>query len=182
MLCTPARRPVKSPEAAPKINNSNPFIYLQVTAAVLYKLQRAAYEEYSGDDPLSFEEWCQETRQKSIQFRFCDIALTLELCVLVFVRAIRTADFSLYKASLKMLVPWMFALDHVNYARWLPVHIRDLVNLEHTHPALYQHFQDGRFVARITEKVFSAIALDQAHEQQNARLKGDGGKYLKIVK
>ncbi|KAK3926365.1 Centromere-associated protein E [Frankliniella fusca] len=147
----------------------------QVTAAALYKLQRAAYEEYSGDDPLSFEEWCQETRQKSIQFRFWDIALALELCVLVFVRAIRTADFGLYKAALKMLVPWMFALDHVNYARWLPVHIRDLVNLEHTHPALYQHFQDGRFVARLTEKKFSAIALDQAHEQQNARLKGDGG-------
>ncbi|KAK3925234.1 hypothetical protein KUF71_002620, partial [Frankliniella fusca] len=100
----------------------------QVTAAALYRLQVAAYEEYSSDDPLTFEDWRHEMRKSSVQFRFWDIALQLELTVLLLVRATRTANFCLYKKALKMLAPWFFALDHVNYARWLPVHIRDLVS------------------------------------------------------
>lgn len=47
--------------------------------------------------------------------------------------------------------------------------------LEKTHPSVFEEFWAGGFVARKSKRSFSAIALDQAHEQCNARVKGDGG-------
>ena len=38
-----------------------------------------------------------------------------------------------------------------------------------------QHkFTDGHYTVKKTKRVFSAIPIDQAHEQNNARIKGDG--------
>lgn len=74
------------------------------------------------------------------------------------------------------MLPWFFALDMTNFARWAAVYITDLANLPDKHPDLYYEFQMGHFVARESIRPFSAIALDKGHEQVNARLKGDGGK------
>ena len=39
------------------------------------------------------------------------------------------------EAKLKVnIVPLFFAFDHINYARWATVHLRDLLMLEHSHP------------------------------------------------
>ena len=99
----------------------------------------------------------------------------MELCVFQFIRAIREGNFPLYKKSLVSLVPWMFSLDHINYARWMSVHIRDTGLLFSSHPVIHQEFTNGSFVVHKTEKVFSSIALDHAHEQVNAQVKGEGG-------
>ena len=69
----------------------------------------------------------------------------------------------------------MFALDHVNYARWLSVHIRDMATLQKSHPSVYQKFISGAFAVHKSTNAFSAIALDHAHEQENASIKGEGG-------
>ena len=73
------------------------------------------------------------------------------------------------------IVPWLFALDHINYARWLPVHIVDMLNLIKTHPGVYHEFMSGHFAVQKTNKVFSAISIDQCHEQMNKLIKGEGG-------
>lgn len=73
------------------------------------------------------------------------------------------------------IAPWLFALDHINYARWLPVHIRDMCELPVKHPVVFQQFTSGSFVVHKTKRPFSSIALDHAHEQENASIKGDGG-------
>ena len=46
-------------------------------------------------------------------------------------KSLRTADFPFYTDCLIKLAPWFFALDHINYARWVPVHVRDMINLIH---------------------------------------------------
>ena len=69
----------------------------------------------------------------------------------------------------------MFAMVHVNHAQWLSVHIRDLAALEENHRDVFCHFSSGALVARKTKRVFSSIALNQAHEQCNALVKGAGG-------
>ncbi|KAK3922266.1 Phosphoglycerate kinase [Frankliniella fusca] len=149
----------------------------EVTAAALYRLQIAAFEAGVGDcdDPMTFNQWRQKRREESVQFRYWDITMEIELTVLLIVRSLRCADFDLYVAALRKLVPWFFALNHTHYSRWLPVHIRDLENVHLTHPTLYHEFKQGKFVGRLSERIFSGLALDQCHEQQNARLKGDGG-------
>ena len=69
----------------------------------------------------------------------------------------------------------MFALDHVNYARWLSVHVRDMATLLRSHPSVYQKFTSGAFAVQKSKNAFSAIALGHAHEQENASIKGEGG-------
>ena len=88
----------------------------------------------------------------------------------------REGNFHEYVESLLCLIPWVFSLDHGNYARWLSVqYIRDMISLPEMHPSLYKDFCDGKFVARKTHRPFSVIALDQAHKQLNALIKGGGG-------
>ena len=109
------------------------------------------------------------------QFRFWHDVLEIELTVSEFVKANRTASFDLYKESLEHRLPWIFVLDHINYSRNLPVHLRDMCALEKLHPSVLKAFKDGKFVGQKTQRPFSCIALDQMHEQLIGSLKGDGG-------
>ena len=60
------------------------------------------------------------------------------------------------------------ALDHVNYSRWVPVHIRDMKSLPSPEFAVQYHW--------ILSKTNTIISRQfQAHEQENAFLKGAGG-------
>ena len=43
------------------------------------------------------------------------------------------------------------------------------------HPNVFQQFSSGSFIVHKTKRPLSAIALDHAHEQENASIKGDGG-------
>ena len=71
------------------------------------------------------------------------------------------------------IILWFFALDHCHYAGWVPVHIRDMENLP---TSIYnEFFENGHWVIQKTKNRFSAMPNDQAHEQNNALVKGSGG-------
>jgi len=151
----------------------------QVTAACLFILQNKAYSVYAktlenDEGPLEFTDWVYTMSKERPQFLYWNRTLLLELCVLQLVRATREGDFPLYKKSLVALAPWMFSLDHSNYATWLSVHIHDMCSLSLTHPEIHQEFTNRAFVVHKTDKVFSSIPLDHAHEQVNAHVKGKG--------
>ncbi len=152
----------------------------QVTAASLSVLQRDAYNQYTGmhpidDIPLTFGEWCKAQSDAHPQFRYWNMTISLELLVMQFVRSLREANFKLYVESLGQLAPWFFAMDRTHYSRWVPVHIRDMTQLENTHPSVYRQFVQGNFTVQKTARAFSSMALDQNHEQLNEVIKGDGG-------
>ena len=151
----------------------------QVTCACLYILLDRAYREGSmptdtGTMP-TFEEWCTQRAEESVHFNYWLKTLSLELLLLRKIRSIREANFQLYMESLTQIMPWMFALDHTNYSRWLSVHIRDMMTLGEKHPDVLREFEHGNFVVHKTTNNFSAIAIDQCHEQNNAMVKGSGG-------
>ena len=100
--------------------------------------------------------------------------LELETLLFMFIRSLRSADFDSFRRCLKEIIPWMFAMDHVHYSRWLSVFLHDLERLDDTNENIFQNFMEGRFVVNKTGKPFSCIAEDQAHEQNNKRIKGDG--------
>jgi hypothetical protein len=152
----------------------------QVTAASLYTLLRNAYEKYEenldqAEPKEEFSDWCSSQSVISPQFKYWLMTLNFEILILMFITSLRSGNFELYKASLTKLMPWFFALDHHNYARWLSVHIRDMNLLHITHPPMHKEFSDGKFVVYKSKAPFSSIAIDQAHEQNNALVKGDGG-------
>ena len=152
----------------------------QITACSLYKLLKAAYTDYlkeTEEQPKEvFETWCECRKQHSPMFHFWYMVLSMELVILLLIRSFREANFFLYCQSLAELIPYFFANNNVNYTRWLPIHYRDMVTLEKKHPQVAQEFQNGNFfVVHKSSRQFSAMAIDQAHEQANAVIKGDGG-------
>ena len=50
-----------------------------------------------------------------------------------------------------------------------------MLNLKEKHPQLAQEFKRGKFVVHKSSQEFSAMAIDQAHEQANGIIKADGG-------
>lgn len=89
----------------------------------------------------------------------------LELLLNQYLYSLQTGDSLLYISSLDGLMPYVFTLDHVHCARWLPVHILDMVQLKDTHPEVFEEFMKGNFVVHRSSHRFSSIALDQSHEQ-----------------
>ena len=151
----------------------------QVTACVLYILQKRAYDEYvavtdDNQEPIGFHDWCKAQADQYPQIKYWLTVPELEILVLGIVKSLRVGDFPLYVQSLNKLAPWMFALNQYNYAHWLPVHIRDMELLKERDPAIYEEFLSGKFVVHKTSHAFSMIALDHNHEQENAKIKGEG--------
>lgn len=127
----------------------------QVTAASLYILQRIAYAEYvnkvANGEPETFEDWKENLSKLHPQFLYWARVLELQIVCLQLVRSFREANFALYLQSLTQLVPWMFALDNVHYARWLSVHKRDMSELPNKHPDVFHQFSNGSFVVHNTD-------------------------------
>jgi len=73
------------------------------------------------------------------------------------VRSLRQSSFTMYLDALTQLAPWFPALDHINYARWIPVHLRDLAELTTKHPEVAKNFNAGNFTVQKTKRLFSAI-------------------------
>ena len=95
--------------------------------------------------------------------------------VLVYVRSLHQASFAMYVDALRELAVWFHAMDHTNYGRWILVHLRDMVELRSTHPEIAQEYRAGNFMVQETNRPFFTIPVDQAHEQNTAAIKGDGG-------
>ena len=137
----------------------------------LEKLQREAWECMSFQQDLPFESWKKKMINESPTFHFWSIVLQFEILVFIFIRAHRQKIFDLFVEGLEALVPWFFALDHTNYARWIPIHLRDM-------KALPTHAKDqlkNCWVIPKSQKKFSSMPIDQAHEQNNEFVKGSGG-------
>ena len=73
------------------------------------------------------------------------------------------------------MIPYFFANNNVNCARWIPINLLDMMVLEEQHPDAASEFHKGNFVIHKSRRDFSAMAIDQAHEQNNSIIKGDGG-------
>ena len=82
------------------------------------------------------------------------LVICLQIEILVFVRSIREGNFHLYVQSLRNLLKCFFALDHTNYARWLTIHVFDLISLPTTHPDVCQKMLKGFFSFAKTKRLF----------------------------
>ncbi|EDO29289.1 predicted protein [Nematostella vectensis] len=145
---------------------------------LLLILLKQAYQRYldlTDSGALTFDKWCDEQRSAVSQFQYWYTYLQLELLLLVFVRSVRLDDFDMYRDALYKMLPWFFALNHTHYSRWLRVHVKDMLELDMKAPDVARAFREGLFAVTKTSRRFSAIAIDQAQEQNNALVKGDGG-------
>ena len=103
------------------------------------------------------------------------LILSLEFDILLYVRLLRESNFLLHVQVLRNMMKWFFAFDHFNYARWLSVHLYDLMNIHLFCPDVYNEFMNGNFAYQKSGRKFSKISPDQVHEQNNQVIKGLGG-------
>ena len=101
--------------------------------------------------------------------------LIMKFQIIVFIRSMREGNFKLFVKILISLVKWVFIFDYYNYARWLSVHIQDLLSLIITCSQLYQEFERESLVVQISGRQFSQIHHDQAHKQSNKTIKSVKG-------
>ena len=143
----------------------------QITIAALYQLQREAYALSDESLTSTYEEWRQNMIEKIHTFQSSDTTLRIEKLVLTFIRAHRERNFDLYVQTLELIIGYDFALDHYNYDRWAPIHICDMKSL----PASIRESFKKHWVIAKTSNRFSSIPVDQIYEQENAKLKREGG-------
>jgi len=70
----------------------------------------------------------------------------LELELLVLVRSVRQGPLMVYLDALTELVPLFHALDHTHYARWIPVHLKDMAKLTTKHTDVARKCREGQVV------------------------------------
>ena len=91
---------------------------------------------------------------------YWSLVTNLQIGILVFARSVREGNFYLYVQSLRNLLKWFFALDHTNYARWLTIHVFDLIPLPITHSDVYRQTLKGFFSFVKIKRPFPRMALD----------------------
>ena len=140
--------------------------------AIYAKLREA---HASSGSTLSPVEWLNSKSAENPMCLYWKMILDLQIDILLFIRSIRESNFHLYVLCLKKLMKWIFAMNHFHYARWLSVHLFDLVHLHLECPDVFEAFSNGKFSFDKTTRGFSSMALDQLHEQNNEVIKGVQG-------
>ena len=142
----------------------------QVTVMVLDSLLKRGYED-SGTE-MAVEDWVVVASQQSSTFKFWLLVHKYQQIIFMFIWAHREQKLELMVTTLQKLVPRFFALDHQNYARWVPIFNRDLEGLP---DSIQEEFKKGHWTITRSNHHFSSLPIDQAHEQANKRVKGVGG-------
>ena len=71
--------------------------------------------------------------------------------VLGLLRASREGNWLLHLAIVREMIPWCFAYDNQNYAKYMPVYFGQMSRLETDHPDVYQHCMNGGFSTQMSE-------------------------------
>ena len=99
----------------------------QVSLAAFRKLAGDAFRlETEGSQVIiSFTDWADKKKSTSVTAHYWFQLMSLKIILFMFVRSFREANFDMFVCCLKAIVPRLLSLDHVHYASWLPIFIRD---------------------------------------------------------
>ena len=77
----------------------------------------------------------------------------------------REGNWDLHLNAMRSLIPWCFAYDKVNYARYLTVYYVEMLALPESKPDVHQAFCAGQFSVQLScLNPFGRIPVDQATE------------------
>lgn len=89
----------------------------------------------------------------------------VETVVLSLLRASREGNWELHINAIRTLIPWCFAYDKVNYARYLSPYLAEMTNLQEKNPEVHGAFTSGQFSVQLsTKNPFGRIPVDQTTE------------------
>lgn len=133
-------------------------------------MARTAYELAISDQ--LYDQWRSNLCQNSSTARYWFTVFNLEIMLFMFACSIQDEDYQSFIICLRFMTKRMFALDHVHYARCLPVFIEYMTeqseNDEINVKVIFNDLSKGLFTVRKMSNPFSRI--DQIHEQNNKML------------
>ncbi|KAJ8671942.1 hypothetical protein QAD02_003201 [Eretmocerus hayati] len=112
-----------------------------------------------------FQSFVRSRSQESPLFHFWNNALIQTDLVFDLIEADRSGNWPLHVSTVKKLQPLFQAMDRVNYSRWAPIYLEDILNLEKDMPEVHEKFMKGEFVVKHGNAAFSSVNPDQALEQ-----------------
>lgn len=120
------------------------------------------------------DEFRTEGRSVSPTFKFWDDFLTRVLRpIKMFISATRKGCWDVHQETKMQLLPFLFATNRTNYARYLTV---SLFLMKRLPAEVLSSFQDGHFIAKLSSGKFNSVWLDYTIEAtENKALKGSGG-------
>ena len=71
--------------------------------------------------------------------------------ILDIIFATRSGQWEPFLESIRDAAAWAFAYDRYNYSRYLPVFLSDMLNLETSHPSVYNAFIEGQFSVELSK-------------------------------
>ena len=96
--------------------------------------------------------------------------------MMMFIRAVRTANWSLHLQALEIFTKYFFVHDRLNYARMIPLYLAEMKSLKNIDPDIDAEFQNGNWVVNKNSKVsFCGLGADNALEHINRSMKVSGG-------
>ena len=89
----------------------------------------------------------------------------VEDIILGLLRSSREGNWPLHLNAVRSMIPWCFAYDKVNYARYLPVYHSEMMNLPRKHPDVQEAFMNGYFSVQLSgTNPFGRLPVDQTTE------------------
>ena len=85
------------------------------------------------------------------------------------IRASREGDWKLHLESIREMIPWCFAYDKLNYARYLPYYYAQMSRLAIDHQDVHKQFMQGQgFSVQLgSSNPFARIPVDQTIEKNH---------------
>lgn len=95
--------------------------------------------------------------------------------LLNFIAATRSSDWNLHLAATEEMCVYFHAHDQLNYGRWAPMYLADMLELQEKDPETWKFLADGNFALAKHETPFTAIDPDHGIEQEHKKMKIKGG-------
>ena len=103
--------------------------------------------------------------QRSEMWRFWNGFLSMVDNILSIPCATRAGHWILYIELIHGFLPWAFACDRQNYARYLTLHLMEMVNVEENHRCIYDDFMEGNFSVQMPDNnTFGRLEADKLIE------------------
>ena len=90
---------------------------------------------------------------------------------------VRSGNWELLLECIRHIIPYTFAYDNINYARYLTAFLGDMLQLPSEFPGVYKELMNGNFAAQLTDgNKFSRVETDKVIEMTlNKVTKTPGG-------
>ena len=143
------------------------------------KIQEKPKEMVKVNESMDIMERMAEFDRRHINnpmFKVFRRYMCMVLEMMMFIRAVRTANWNLHLQPLEKFAWYFFAHDRMNYARMIPLYLAEMKSLKSTDPDIEAEFQSENWVVDKNALVpFCGLGADDALEHVNRSMKVSGG-------